>query len=282
MRLSASTRLALGSLTDALSLAVAGAVVLVAAHALVSRRARMSSRVAVYSGCVLAGAGLAAGSALALVGSSTLLAAPLIPLLEVAGLAVVEIGLLWSVVDILLLRARFDDVATELASAADGFTVERGLATALGERFVAVGYHLPDSSGHIRADGELFDALPPVSDLRDTTIDRHGQAVAVIRHRATLDPDAVRAELTPHVLVALDNERLRADEPVVASDAPRLTRADRRDRDEERRRIERDLHDGAQQRVLAHRVRAASCSSDQGRTRRRPGDGRSAHPTPRD
>ena len=204
----------------------------------------MSSRVAVYSGCVLAGAGLAAGSALALVGFSTLLAAPLIPLLEVAGLAVVGIGLLWSVVDILLLRARFDDVATELASAADGFTVERGLATALGERFVAVGYHLPDSSGHLRADGELFDALPPVSDLRDTTMDRHGQAVAVIRHRASLDPAAVSAEITPTVLVAINSERLsavrgKAHPPIHCRES--RARIVAIARDAERRRVEHNL-----------------------------------------
>jgi signal transduction histidine kinase len=166
-------------------------------------------------------------------------------------LAVLGIGLLWSVVDIVLLRSRIGAVATELASAADGFTVDRGLATALGERFVAVGYRLPDSSDQIRADGQPFDPPPSGSDLRDTSIDRRGQVVALIRHRASLDPAAVRAEITPTMLVAIDNERLRA----VSLSTLRSLR-DSRARivaveDEERRRVERDLHDGAQQRLLA-------------------------------
>jgi signal transduction histidine kinase len=249
--LSPSIRLALSRLADAGTLVAGAATIVVAAEALVSRRFWTPARLTVDAGCLLAGAGLAGASTLALLGSLTVAAAQVLRFLQVVGLAMLGIGLVWSVVEVLVLRARLGRMAAEMASAGDGFTVERGLATALGERFIGVGYRMPDGSGDIRDDGEPFARPTPGSDLLDTTIDRHGRAVAIIRHRASLDPAAVRAEMTPTMLVAVDNERLRA-----VSLATLRALRDSRARivaieDEERRRVERDLHDGAQQRLLA-------------------------------
>ena len=84
-----------------------------------------------------------------------------------------------------------------------------------------------------------------------TSLEQGGKRVAVIGHRPGLDPETLTAELGPSVLVALDNERLRAARLTqlreLRASRARVVAVE----DAERRRIERDLHDGAQQRLLA-------------------------------
>jgi len=89
-------------------------------------------------------------------------------------------------------------------------------------------------------------------------IDRAGRTLAVIRHDPAIDRRLIDAAGAATAM-ALDNARLHAElrtrlEEVRASRA-RIVEAT----DAERRRIERDLHDGAQQRLLAvsFRLRAA-------------------------
>jgi signal transduction histidine kinase len=109
------------------------------------------------------------------------------------------------------------------------------------------------------ADGTWADSLdrptagPQAGPGRATTLlERDGQVTGAIVHDATLldDPALVRT-LAAAVGLAVDNERLQANlrdqlEEVQASRA-RIVEAG----DAERRRVERDLHDGAQQRLVA-------------------------------
>jgi signal transduction histidine kinase len=83
-----------------------------------------------------------------------------------------------------------------------------------------------------------------------TVVERDGHPLATLIHDPALDRDLVRASAAAAGM-ALDNERLHAElraqlEEVRAS-RERIVRAG----DAERRRVERDLHDGAQQRLLA-------------------------------
>jgi signal transduction histidine kinase len=85
-----------------------------------------------------------------------------------------------------------------------------------------------------------------------TQVVRSGETVAVLEHgQRLLDDPALAAEVTAAARLALDNERLQA-----------LTRAQLADLrasrarivltgDAERRRLERDLHDGAQQQLVS-------------------------------
>jgi signal transduction histidine kinase len=131
-------------------------------------------------------------------------------------------------------------------------TLREALAVALRDPSLQVAYWRPGALEWVDLDGRPVH-LPGQTEARAATIiTRGGDPTAALIHDPTLsgDPwllDAVAAAAS----LALDNERLRADvtaqlEEVRASRA-RIVEA----QDEARRRIERDLHDGAQQRLIA-------------------------------
>jgi signal transduction histidine kinase len=101
--------------------------------------------------------------------------------------------------------------------------------------------------------GGLLDATGRTTErdprLTATTIERDGQAVAAIEHQPA-STGRLRGALTPAVTIVVENERLRA---LARAELDELRRSRRRiveRADETRRRLERDLHDGAQQRLL--------------------------------
>jgi signal transduction histidine kinase len=155
-----------------------------------------------------------------------------------------------------LARARLDRVAVgdlvrELdASGAE--TMQSALARVLHDPGLRVGYRLDDRDGFIDSDGRLLTLPPDGSDPAVTYVSRNGVQLAAIVHEPALleQPNLVDA-VSAAVGLALDNERLHAQlrnqlQELRAS-RTRLVNA----ADSERRRLERDLHDGAQQRLLA-------------------------------
>ncbi len=135
-------------------------------------------------------------------------------------------------------------IGAALAAEDAGIDVEAVLRDALHDPSLTVAYPGPDGAW-VRADGS------PAAAGGHVDVDRHGRVVA----RVSFDPDrsdevTVRRVATL-AAAELDNTRLRAElarqvEEIAAS-RTRLATAQRR----ERRRIERDLHDGAQQSLLA-------------------------------
>jgi signal transduction histidine kinase len=120
------------------------------------------------------------------------------------------------------------------------------LARALGDPSVQVGYHRPERGDYIDADGR-----PLALDRAITPVDRNGQRVAVLIHDPALREDHhVLAAVTSAAALELDNQRLaaevRAQLAEVKASRARIVAAG----DEQRRRVERDLHDGAQQRLV--------------------------------
>lgn len=124
------------------------------------------------------------------------------------------------------------------------------LAAILHDPGVRLGFWMPARGAYVAADGQ---PMTPVDDGHVLTrIDRGGRQMAVLVHdRALLDePELVEAACAATAL-ALENERLQADlrarlHELVASRA-RLVHA----AESGRRQLERDLHDGVQQRLLA-------------------------------
>ncbi len=138
-----------------------------------------------------------------------------------------------------------------------GANLERGelraaLAEALGDPSVELAYWLPDSRQYVDAEGRPVELPGPDSERSVTQVDREGRRIAAIMHDPTLfeDPERVR-EAGAAAALALENERLEAElrakvEEVRASRS-RLVEVGWR----QRRRLERDLHDGAQQRLVS-------------------------------
>jgi signal transduction histidine kinase len=133
-----------------------------------------------------------------------------------------------------------------------GEALQTALARTLGDPTLVLAYRLPGSRGHADAAGRPV-LVPPVTPERACApIDHDGHEVATLIYDAALDDDpemveAVRAAAT----MALENDRLLRESEArlaeVQASRQRIVAAS----DAERRRLERDLHDGAQQRLVA-------------------------------
>jgi signal transduction histidine kinase len=139
------------------------------------------------------------------------------------------------------------------------------LAEALGDPSLSLAYWVPEQERYVDADGHPVDLPARGEGSLCTHVEHEGRPVAMVCHSASLEnePELVQAVAAAAGL-ALENERLDAElrarvEELRASRA-RIVQA----ADDERRRFERDLHDGAQQRLvsLALNLRLAGTKLD--------------------
>jgi signal transduction histidine kinase len=133
-----------------------------------------------------------------------------------------------------------------------GGPVREMLAESLGDQTVSVAYWLPDRERFVDEFGRPVALPEPGSGRAWTAVDRDGRRLAAIIHDAALDtsPELVMAAAAASSL-AIDNERLKADLQARVEEL-RLSRLRIIEAgDAARRRIERDLHDGAQQQLVA-------------------------------
>jgi signal transduction histidine kinase len=144
-----------------------------------------------------------------------------------------------------------------------GEALQAALGRTLGDPTLVLAYRLPDSRGHLDAVGRPVLVPPVTSDRSSASIEHDGREVAALVYDAALDDDpemveAVRAAAT----MALDNERLLQESEgrlaEVQASRQRIVAAG----DAERRRLERDLHDGAQQRLVAIALQLRMIHSD--------------------
>ena len=189
---------------------------------------------------------LAACSALVV---SAVAAADLAPTLLTIGPLAVAAVVVTDVRRRVTARNRLDDLVAALASGpAD---VAALLRERWGDANVAV-YHRISSGEYVDAHGRPEPATP--SHARTTVSDvlAGGEVVTRIHHDARrAEVGAVGTALDQRARLALENDRLAAD---VAARARVLTEARARlvqEADAERRSLERDLHDSAQQHILA-------------------------------
>ena len=170
---------------------------------------------------------------------------------QVAGLAALPLALLGGLLRARLARVHVADLVVHLErTPLHGIRDE--LAQALGDPTLEVAFWLPERRGYVDAAGEPF-AVPSDSARRAVTpIEREGDPLAALVHDPTLrdEPELIEA-VAAAARLALENARLQAElhaqlVKVKESRARIVTAAD-----EERRRIERDIHDGAQQRLVA-------------------------------
>jgi len=144
-------------------------------------------------------------------------------------------------------RGNVGDLVVELNHVQPG-QVRATLARAVGDPTLEVGLWLPDRQAWVDEQGELL-RLPPGEGRHATYI---GERLAVVVHELDLvDQPALLEAAGSAARLALENARLqaalRAQLVELRESRARIVRAG----DDERRRLERDLHDGAQQRLLA-------------------------------
>ena len=140
-------------------------------------------------------------------------------------------------------------IVTDLREVPAPASVEAALARAVGDPELRIAYWVPASGRFVDASGTTV-AEPAESPGRSmTTLVREDRRVAVVSHLATL-PDLQR-ELGSAVRLGLENERLQAEALAHLAELRASRARIVATGDAERRRLERDLHDGAQQRLLA-------------------------------
>jgi signal transduction histidine kinase len=152
----------------------------------------------------------------------------------------------------------------ELDSApAPGF-LRAALARSLGDPDLDIDYWLPESGRFVDTAGRPSEP-EPTRERAMTTIYHGGELVAAVRHDRGLYRSADLAELIGSATrLAIDNERLRAALFAQLDDLRASRGRVIAAGDAARRQLERDLHDGAQQHLLAvgYEVRLARASAD--------------------
>ena len=133
-----------------------------------------------------------------------------------------------------------------------GVPVREALAERLGDRTLAIAYWLPEKELFVDECGRPVTLPEPGMAKSWTAVEHRGRRVAAIIHDAELQarPELVEAAAAGAVL-ALDNERLKADLHARLEDLRSSRRRIVEATVEARRRLERDLHDGAQQQLVS-------------------------------
>jgi signal transduction histidine kinase len=141
-----------------------------------------------------------------------------------------------------LLRDFLDEVREGRAEPED---VGAAVALALGDPTAEVIFRLPETAGYADRNGHVVEELPDDGRARSVI----GRELGVLLHAPSVAPDLLRGVLDA-AAVPVELARLRVELRLqlaeVESSRARIAQAGYA----ERRRIERDLHDGAQQRLV--------------------------------
>ena len=178
-------------------------------------------------------------------------AAAVLPLL------VLPVALLVGSVRLRLAKGRTAELLIELGKGVPLGGLEPRLGRALGDPTLRLAFPAPSADGFVDANGRPVE-LPVADPARTVTrLEHDGELLGVLVHDPDLDADdpGLVEAVGSAASLALENERLaaqvRAQLQEVRASRSRIVEAG----DAERRRVERDLHDGAQQRLVALAMR---------------------------
>ena len=134
----------------------------------------------------------------------------------------------------------------------DGEALQRALARALGDQSLRIAYAVPGSGAYVDVAGAPIAVPAPGGDRAIVPVERDGREVAALIYDAAMDEDPELVEAVgAAAALALENAHLHAESHArlaeLRGSRERLVAAS----DAERRRLERNLHDGAQQRLVA-------------------------------
>jgi len=230
-----------------LALALAAGVILIRRWQAASRPLRRALAPILLTGSLtlvlLAGTLLAAQVSRpgwAAVSSAERVAFALVPLAYLVGLFRARLG-----------RVAVSDLIVELARAPAPGRLRDSLARALRDPSLELVYWVPEFGVYVGIDGRQVE--PSARDGQAlTVVERHGQQIAALVHDSAVAEDpALLDAVSSAAGLALENERLlaelRAQLEQLRESRARIVEAG----DTERRRLERNLHDGAQQRLVS-------------------------------
>jgi signal transduction histidine kinase len=195
-----------------------------------------------------------------------------------------------------LLRTRLQqggvaELVVDLGAAPPAGRIRELLARTLGDPSVELAFWRMDTEDYVDAAGAPV-AVPDSDGQRAVSVISHGglRLAALIHDRSLLENPRLLGGVSAAARLALENARLQAELRAqlreVRASRVRIVEAG----DEERRRIERNLHDGAQQHLLAIRLALRLARKDAGpprapaggdRRRARGRTGGAAHARPR-
>jgi signal transduction histidine kinase len=150
-----------------------------------------------------------------------------------------------------LAHSAVGEIFVELRNEPEPAALRDALARALRDPSLALAYWLPEFRAYADLEGKVV-VLPDDDDRVVTLIEREGVRIAALIHDPSLrDERELLDAVTAAAAIAIENARLHAElrarlEELQGSRA-RIVDAGRN----ERKRLERNLHDGAQQRLIA-------------------------------
>jgi signal transduction histidine kinase len=177
--------------------------------------------------------------------------AALFTIFAVADLAIIFLatGLISAVARARAERRAIARIAVNLGEAPPPGSLQTALAKTLHDPDLRIAYWLPGTQLYVDASGHAVPEPAATSGGTVTRLMRNGRTIAAIAHSGAAP--GLESHIGPAIALGLENERLQAEllaqlGQLRASRARIVETADA-----ERRGLERDLHDGAQQRLLA-------------------------------
>jgi signal transduction histidine kinase len=167
-------------------------------------------------------------------------------------LALAPVVLLTGLLQARLARSALGDLVVQLRTDLAPADLRDALARALRDPSLALAYWLPEFATYADFDGRAVDIRDLGRERATTLIDRDGERVAALLHDPSLqDEPELLAAVTAAAAIAVEKTRLQAElrarlEELRGSRARMIDAAQK-----ERKRLERNLHDGAQQRLIA-------------------------------
>ena len=239
----------LGGLPAAIALVVSGAL-----GWLLWRRWYWATRHTRHTlGLVLlaGGASLALSFSAALAGWSSDGAGRALGWAAYAAFGAVPLAVLAGIVRSRLERASVAELVRDLETARTPGALRDALRRSLDDPTLRLAYWVSETRGYVDLRGRPFELPWEGSNQVATMVERDGRPVAALVHDASLrDTPELLEAVTSAASLALENERLHAELRAHVDDLresrARIVEAG----DAERRRLERNLHDGAQQRLV--------------------------------
>jgi signal transduction histidine kinase len=168
---------------------------------------------------------------------------------QAVALCAIALGVAWSWLLDRRTRTAMARLVVEMGGSPRPGRLREALAGSLGDPELELAYPLVDPERLVDAKGTIVDPAS-YADRVVTPLARDGATVAQLVHRAGLLDDRAVHEVVAATRLGLESERLQAEvlahlEDLRASRARIVATGDA-----ERRRLERNLHDGAQQRLV--------------------------------